>query len=59
MAFDNKYPNRKDWRKPLYRSKVFDRSCRCHGGCSYCLGNRMYRVNKNEIAAKELLKEIR
>lgn len=58
MAFDNLYPNRKDWRKRFYKSNAIDRSCRCHGTCAYCISNRMYRSNKNDIAIKEQLKEI-
>lgn len=45
MAFDNDYPNRKDKRKSYRNSKAFDRSCRNHGGCPYCEGNRLH-VNK-------------
>ena len=43
MSFDKDYPNRKDHRKPYYRSKRFDRSCRNHGSCPWCLGNRTHK----------------
>ena len=26
-----------------------DKSCRCHGGCEYCLGNRMYQKKKMNL----------
>ncbi len=38
----------KTWRRPYTKSKAFDSSCRCHGGCGYCLGNRMYSQRKAE-----------
>jgi hypothetical protein len=48
MSFDNDYPNRKDRRQPYYRSKRFDRSCRNHGGCPYCEGNRTHHNKRRE-----------
>ncbi len=45
MSFDNDYPNRKDWRQP-YRSgtgKSIDSTCRNHGGCPICEGNRQHK----------------
>ena len=50
MGFDNKYPNRKDWLKPYYRSKRFDRTCRPNGSCGYCVGNRTHRHKRHEPA---------
>lgn len=56
MSFDVYYPNRKDHRKPYFKgAKRFDRSCRNHGGCTYCLSNRMYNTNKRKL--KYSLKE--
>ncbi len=55
MSFDKYYPNRKDRRKPYYKSKRFDRSCRCHGNCQYCLSNRMYQYKKELLRVKEEL----
>ena len=46
MSFDKEYPNRKDWRQPYRKSQRFDISCRCHGGCGYCHGNRIHRHRK-------------
>lgn len=47
MALDKAIQYGKEKRKP-YRKKAqqVDPSCRCHGGCEWCLGNRMYRYNK-------------
>ena len=55
MGFDNKYPNRKDWRKPYRKSGRFDRTCRPGGTCPYCRDNRL---KKTEELEKELDKEI-
>ena len=58
MAFDTRYPNRKDWRKP-YRggqashytgldlglpgtAKAVDASCRNHGGCPWCEAGKAF-----------------
>lgn len=56
MSFDNYYPNRKDRRKPFRKSKVFDVSCRCHGGCSYCFGNRNYSNKKRLLEIEYQIK---
>ena len=43
MSFDNHYPNRKDWRKPYYRSARFDTTCRNHGSCGWCTNRRTFK----------------
>lgn len=52
MSFDNNYPNRKDHRKPYRKSKAYDRSCRNHGSCPWCLGNRQYSNKKRQSMAE-------
>ena len=37
---DKAIDNKKEYRKPYRGSKRFDHSCRNHGSCSYCEGNR-------------------
>ncbi len=33
--------------KQAYRkSRAFDKSCRNHGSCAYCTGNRLHKHNK-------------
>lgn len=56
MSFDKNYPNRKDWIKPYRGSKRFDRTCRCHGGCGYCEGNRLYTTKRDLLATDQQLK---
>lgn len=38
----------KEHRKPFYGSKAIDCSCRNHGSCPYCMGNRLYNRKKVE-----------
>ncbi len=48
----------KEKRIPYYKSKRFDPTCRPHGGCPYCLRNRMHR---NLVAAdrhRDMMKEL-
>jgi len=40
-------------KKPYTKSKRFDSTCRSHGGCPYCLSNRMHKVLKKIIPIKE------
>jgi hypothetical protein len=59
MAFetDKEYPNRKDNRR-VYKynyAKSVDRTCRNHGGCNWCMGNRFYSTNKLLVKAKDML----
>lgn len=58
------YKNRKKWnfgktiKKPYTKSKRFDLSCRCHGGCPYCFGNRYYKHIKRFVESKEEMESI-
>ena len=51
MAFKLAYPNLKDWRRPYRRSKAVDGSCRNHGSCPYCRGNREHATRQREDEA--------
>lgn len=57
MSFDKFYPKRKDWRKGYRGAKACDRSCRNHGGCAWCRGDRMWFDRKRREVAKEKLME--
>lgn len=39
-------------------SKRFDKSCRCHGGCPHCEGNRLLYTKIGEELLKIGLKEV-
>ncbi|TXG77388.1 hypothetical protein E6Q11_02910 [Candidatus Dojkabacteria bacterium] len=49
----------KEHRRPYTGAKSFDRSCRNHGSCRYCLNNRTHRNNTRIEASKEALQEYR
>ena len=34
------------FKKPYTKSKRFDKTCRNHGSCPWCLGNRMHKIRK-------------
>ena len=57
MSLDKGILHNKEHRKPYYGSKAIDKTCRNHGGCDWCLENRMYRSNKLDEAAAAALKE--
>ena len=56
MSLDKAIKHHKEHRKPYYGSKAIDLSCRCHGGCDWCLENRMYKYKKElEKTQQELI----
>lgn len=55
MAFDNYYPNRKDKRREYRGSRACDRTCRSHGCCGWCLGNRTAAERRRKEAADHSL----
>jgi hypothetical protein len=46
-------------RQPYTGAKRFDASCRCHGGCSWCRGNRLHSRRVQEQAADDQMAEFR
>jgi len=54
----NKYGKERDWREPYRKSRRFDASCRCTGGCPYCKNNRLHSQIIKEISTEEEIKEI-
>lgn len=57
MALDKAIEHKKERRKPYYGSKSIDRSCRNHGGCPWCEGNRKYKYKKKEESIEDALVE--
>jgi hypothetical protein len=53
MAFDKRYPNRKDWRRPYFGPRQVDRTCRAHGSCPWCKDGRLHRDKKQSRAAAD------
>ena len=49
------YKDKRTWNQPYRKSRRWDTSCRCHGGCGYCQDNREYRWKKRV----EMLERVR
>lgn len=54
MSLDKAIKSGKEHRKPYRKAKAVDSTCRNHGDCPYCKGNRTYnsrrklKGNKNQ-----------
>ena len=46
----------KEHRKEYRGSKAIAKSCRCHGACPFCYGNRMHAAAKRKAAQNDRLK---
>ena len=46
MSMEKAIASGKEHRKKYRGSKAFSCSCRNHGTCDYCKGNRLYKFNK-------------
>lgn len=46
MSLEKAIEHGKEHRKPYRGSKAIDPSCRNHGGCPWCEGNRLIRAKK-------------
>lgn len=57
MALNKAIEHGKEHRQPYRGSKAFDKTCRNHGGCSWCEGNRKYKYLKKEQKMLDRLKE--
>jgi hypothetical protein len=53
MSLDKAIRYGKERRKPYRKSKAFDTSCRNHGSCPWCEGNRTIQEQKEELSAQE------
>ena len=49
MSLDKAIASGKERRKPYRKSKRFDKTCRNHGGCPYCEGNRKHATEKRKM----------
>jgi hypothetical protein len=50
MSLNKAIQHGKEKRKPYKGSKQWDHSCRNHGSCGWCLGNRTHRNKRHEPA---------
>jgi hypothetical protein len=53
MALDKAIKSGKEKRKIYRKGKAVDMSCRNHGGCPWCLGNRKHKYKKKELKIEE------
>lgn len=57
MSLDKGIKHGKEHRKEYYDSRAIDKTCRSHGSCPWCMGNRFHKYNKQLINAKQQLEE--
>ena len=57
MSLDKSIARGKERRKQYRGSKAFDKSCRNHGSCEWCVENRMHKTLKRLAAMKEMENE--
>lgn len=53
MSLDKAIKHGKEHRKPYYKTKAIDPSCRNHGSCEVCKGNRLYKFKKAEMHGRD------
>lgn len=49
----------KEFRKPYRGSKLYARSCRNHGGCSFCERNRLHKFREKKYTDREIKEEVK
>lgn len=57
MSLDKAILHKREWRKQYRGSKAIDRTCRNHGTCEFCKGNRLYRDNREKEKLDYAIKE--
>jgi len=58
MSMDKAILTGKEKRKPYRGAKAIDCTCRNHGSCPWCEGNRKYSSKKREEASRQELIDI-
>lgn len=48
MSLDKAIEHKKEHRKQFRKSKAFDRTCRNHGKCPFCEGNRTIQAKREQ-----------
>lgn len=57
MSLDKSIAHGKEHRKPYSGAKAIARSCRNHGSCEWCRGNRLYGNDKREMGTRQEIEE--
>lgn len=58
MGLEKAIEHKKEKRKPYKGAKAVDCSCRNHGTCEWCRGNRMYQIDKEEERTRNWKEEL-
>lgn len=59
MSLDKSIQSGKEHRKPYTGAKAIDATCRNHGSCEWCHGNRIHKNEKRELAATQRLEDFK
>ena len=59
MSLDKSIQSGKEHRKLYSGSKAVDFTCRNHGSCIWCQGNRMHKNEKRDLAATQRLEDFK
>ncbi len=54
MGLEQAIKHKKEKRKPYYDSRRFDVTCRNHGSCPWCKGNRLHKKEQEEERLKDM-----
>lgn len=55
MSLDKAIEHGKEHRRPYRGAKAVDHTCRNHGSCEYCKGNRLHKFRKDEPIEEKFL----
>lgn len=58
MGLEKAIEHKKEKRKPYKGAKAVDYSCRNHGTCEWCRGNRMHQVDREEERTRNWREEL-
>ena len=53
VSLDKAIESGKEHRRSYRGAKAVDSTCRNHGSCAWCYGNRTHKNNKRELAAEQ------
>lgn len=57
MSLDKAIEHRKEHRKPYSGTKTMFYSCRNHGSCDWCKGNRTHKNDKRKLATEQRMSD--
>ena len=57
MSLEKAIIHKKEYRKPYYDCRDYDKQCRNHGSCSFCKENRLYNSIRNKQKANQKIKD--